>query len=116
MSLNSRATRRAVEAANEYHRRAEMQRRAMMTPEQRAAFDHAIEVESVHETGQREANLRAFTVVMVGVIAAVVAGASPAGWWLGLPVLVGTVAVMVWVYRARMQRLAAELDAIEGIR
>lgn len=116
MSRHDRATRHAVEVANEYHRRAEMQRRAMMTSEQRAAVDHALEVEAVHEAGQLAANLRAFTVVMLGVIATFVAAASPAGWWLALPVLAGTVVVMVRVYRARMRRLAAELDALEGYR
>lgn len=120
MSRHDRITSRAftaaarqLEVANEYHRRAELDRRAVMTPEQRAAVDHAREVEQVVAAGRKAAGEKAFTVAAVGVIVAALVGSLLTGW-LVAPVLVVTAALMVWTYRSRMALLAAHLDELEG--
>jgi len=107
------ASARSLERANEYHRRAEQDRRAMMTPEQRAAVDHTREVEQVTAAGRKAAGEKAFTVAVVGIIAAWILGSLLTGW-LVAPVLAGAAALAVYTYRARMTMLAAELDALEG--
>lgn len=84
----------------------------MMTPDQRSAYDQAMEVETIYSTGVTQANLRAFTVVMVGLIATFVAMASPAPW-LALPVL----ALTVWgayVRRSRMRVVEGQLAVLEA--
>lgn len=109
----ARAAVRNLEVANEHHRHAEMQRRAMMTPEQRASVDHAVEVEQTVAAGRKAAGEKAFTVVAVGVILAWVLG-SLVTVWLVAPVLAATFALTVYTWRTRMTMLAAELDALEG--
>lgn len=110
----ARVAARELAVANGYHHRAELARRAAMTPDQRAAVDHTLEVEQVTAAGRKAANEKAFTVVAVGVILAWVAGSLLTGW-LVAPVLAVTVALTVSTWRARMRMLAAELDAIEGV-
>lgn len=108
-----RRTSRQLAEANEYARRAELQRRAMMTPDQRSAYDHVMEVETIYNTGVTQANLRAFTVVMVGLIATFVAMASPAPW-LALPVLALTVWGAYVRRRSRMRVVEGQLAVLEA--
>lgn len=102
-----------LERANELHHRAEQDRRAAMTPQQRAAVDHAREVEAATALGRRQAGQRAFTVALIGIIAAYALGAGVTVW-LALPVLAAATWLTVWVYRARVAVLAAHLDELEG--
>lgn len=96
------------EQANEFHRRAEVQRRAMMTRAQRDEADYVLEVERVTQAGRRAAGERAFAVGLVGFFVALLFGTISG--WLFLPALAGGLWLARLVFTLRMGELERELS------
>ncbi|OLL72856.1 hypothetical protein Ae168Ps1_1237 [Pseudonocardia sp. Ae168_Ps1] len=94
--------------ANELHRRAEVQRRAMMTPQQRAEADYVLEVERARKEGESAANQRAASIIGVGfVVACILINV----WWvLFFPVFAASICLGVIAYRTRMGAVNLELS------
>ncbi|MBC3189479.1 hypothetical protein H7X46_00140 [Pseudonocardia sp. C8] len=105
----SEASARELARANELHHRAEVQRRAMMTPEQRAEADFVLEVERTRKAGESAASLRAFTIVLVGFVVACMIAVNATGW-LFLPIMAGVIWWASVAYKLRMGELNLELS------
>ncbi|BBG05367.1 MULTISPECIES: hypothetical protein [Pseudonocardia] len=95
---------------NELHHRAEVQRRAMMTPQERAAADYVLESERTMREGRKAAGETAMAVGVAGFFAAIVAMAALTPW-LFLPVLLAGLWAARVVFKIRMGQVNRELSA-----
>lgn len=101
---------RELARANELHERAEVMRRAAMTPQQRAEADHVFHVQQVREAGEADARKRANQILALGFIAGLIAAGMTTWAWLFFVVLAGA-AVWAWsANRARILALSEELE------
>ncbi|GAA1100967.1 hypothetical protein [Pseudonocardia alni] len=97
--------------ANALHERAEVMRRAAMTPAQRAEADYVFDVQRVREEGERQARQRANQVLALGFVAGLVLAALTAPWvWF---VVMVAAAVGAWAtHRARILELSDTLETM----
>jgi len=103
---------RELARANELHERAEVMRRAAMTPQQRAEADHVLHVQQVRETGETEARQRANQILVLGFIAGLIMASLTAMGWLFFVVLAGAA---MWAWSAKRSRILALSEELQNM-